>query len=138
MNGYSSHTYSWINEAGERFWVKYHFKTVQGAESFTDAEAKAMTAENPDFHRRDLRAAIDHGDCPEWRLEMQIMPLADAADYRFNPFDLTRSGRTPTTRRSRSGAWSSTVTPPTSSRRSSSQASPRPNFVPGIDLSPAW
>ncbi len=90
MNGYSSHTYSWVNQAGERFWVKYHFKTVLGAENFTDAEAKAMTAEDPDFHRRDLRAAIDHGDFPEWRLEMQIMPLADAADYRFNPFDLTK------------------------------------------------
>ena len=90
MNGYGSHTYSWINQAGERFWVKYHFKTVQGAENFTDGEAKAMTAEDPDFHRRDLRAAIDHGDFPEWRLEMQIMPFSDAADYRFNPFDLTK------------------------------------------------
>jgi catalase len=90
MNGYSSHTYSWINQAGERFWVKYHFKTVQGAENFTDDEAKAMTAEDPDFHRRDLRAAIERGDFPEWSLEMQIMPFADAADYRFNPFDLTK------------------------------------------------
>jgi catalase len=27
---------------------------------------------------------------PEWRLEMQIMPFEDAADYRFNPFDLTK------------------------------------------------
>jgi len=79
MNGYGSHTYSWINQAGERFWVKYHFKTVQGAENFTDGEAKAMTAEDPDYHRRDLRAAIDHGDFPEWRLEMQIMPFSDAA-----------------------------------------------------------
>jgi catalase len=90
MNGYSSHTYSWINHAGERFWVKYHFKTVQGAENFTDDEAKALTAEDPDFHRRDLRAAIERGDFPEWSLEMQIMPFADAADYRFNPFDLTK------------------------------------------------
>ena len=39
MNGYSSHTYSWMNAAGERFWVKYHFKTVQGIENFTLAEA---------------------------------------------------------------------------------------------------
>merc|ERR1711977_388236 len=27
MNGYSSHTYMWVNAEGERFWVKYHFKT---------------------------------------------------------------------------------------------------------------
>ena len=90
MNGYSSHTYSTINEKGERFWVKYHFKTVQGVESFTSAEAKAMSAEDPDFHRRDLFDSIKGGDAPEWRLEMQVMPFAEAADYRFNPFDLTK------------------------------------------------
>src|SRR5215813_9434684 len=58
QNGYSSHTYSWINAGGARFWVKYHFKTAQGVENFTDAEAKAMTAEDPDFHRRDLFDSI--------------------------------------------------------------------------------
>jgi catalase len=49
-----------------------------------------MAAEDPDFHRRDLRDAIDNGDRPEWHLEMQVMPFDDAADYRFNPFDLTK------------------------------------------------
>ncbi len=90
MNGYGSHTFSTINAKGERFWVKFHFKTVQGRENFTDAEAKAMTAEDPDFHRRDLFEAIARGDAPEWRLEMQVMPFAEAASYRFNPFDLTK------------------------------------------------
>jgi catalase len=90
MNGYSSHTYSWMNANGERFWVKYHFKTVQGIQNFTDAEAAAMVVEDPDFHRRDLWDAIAAGDAAEWRLEMQIMPFEEAADYRFNPFDLTK------------------------------------------------
>jgi catalase len=90
MNGYSSHTYSWINAGGERFWVKYHWKTVQGIENFTQAEGDAMASEDPDFHRRDLWNAIGAGDAPEWRLEMQIMPFEDAADYRFNPFDVTK------------------------------------------------
>ena len=90
MHGFGSHTFSWINANGERFWVKYHFKSVQGIDNFTDGEAKAMTAEDPDFHRRDLRDAIDRSDAPEWRLEMQIMPFAEAAGYRFNPFDLTK------------------------------------------------
>ncbi len=90
MNGYSSHTYSWMNAAGERFWVKYHFKTVQGIENLTDAEAKTLAGEDPDVHRRDLWDAIARGDSPEWRLEMQIMPFTAAADYRFNPFDLTK------------------------------------------------
>jgi catalase len=91
MNGYSSHTFLWENEGGEKFWVKYHFKTVQGIENFTDDEAKGMVAEEPDFHIRDLHDAIATGDAPEWRLEMQIMPFAEAADYRFNPFDLTKA-----------------------------------------------
>jgi catalase len=90
MNGYSSHTYSTVNAEGERFWVKYHFKTAQGVENFTDDEAKAMTAEDPDFHRRDLHDAVARGNAPEWHLEMQVMPFAEAAGYRFNPFDLTK------------------------------------------------
>ncbi|MBI1757645.1 MAG: catalase [Actinobacteria bacterium] len=90
MNGYGSHTFMWVNAAGEKFWVKYHFKTEQGIQTFTDAEAKAMTAEDRDYHIRDLHTAIARGDAPAWRLEMQIMPFEDAADYRFNPFDLTK------------------------------------------------
>src|SRR3989442_6843203 len=90
MNGYSSHTFMWINAEGERVWVKYHFKTEQGIANFTDAEAKAMTAEDPDYHRRDLRESIQKKDYPVWQLEMQIMPFEDAATYRFNPFDLTK------------------------------------------------
>jgi catalase len=90
MHGFSSHTFMWINDTGERFWVKYHFKTEQGIENFTLAEAKAMVSEDPDFHLRDLFEAIDRGDHPVWRLEMQIMPFADADNYRFNPFDLTK------------------------------------------------
>jgi catalase len=90
QNGYGSHTYSWRNAVGERFWVKYHFKTVRGIENFTLDEADAMVSEDPDFHRRDLYHAIAAGNAPEWRLELQIMPFAAAADYRFNPFDVTK------------------------------------------------
>ncbi len=90
MNGYSSHTYSWINAGGQRFWVKYHFKTVQGIETLTDDEAAAIVAADHDHHRRDLWEALARGEAAEWRLEMQIMPFEEAADYRFNPFDLTK------------------------------------------------
>ena len=41
MNGFSSHTYSWINAGGERFWVKYHVKTVQGIENLTERRSGA-------------------------------------------------------------------------------------------------
>jgi catalase len=90
MNGYSSHTYMWVNASGQKVWVKYHFKTDQGIQNFTDGEAKAMVSEDPDFHVRDLFSAIDRGDHPSWTLQMQIMPFDAAGDYRFNPFDLTK------------------------------------------------
>jgi catalase len=90
MNGYSSDTYMWYNGGGEKFWVKYHFKTEQGIENMTDAEARAMRAEDLDCHRRDLREAINRGEHPVWRLEMQIMPFTDAPGYRYNPFDVTK------------------------------------------------
>src|SRR5258707_12058284 len=79
-----------INARRERFWVKCRFKTEQGIQNFTDAGARAMTAEDPDYQRRDLREAIQRKQYPTWRLEMQIMPFEDAATYRFNPFDLTK------------------------------------------------
>ncbi|WP_131745889.1 catalase [Frankia sp. Cppng1_Ct_nod] len=90
MNGYGSHTFMWVNAAGERFWVKYHFKTEQGIDTFTDDEAKARVSVDPDLHIRDLASSIRDGDFPVWRLEIQIMPFAEAATYRFNPFDLTK------------------------------------------------
>jgi catalase len=90
MHGFSSDTYMWENAAGEKFWVKYHLKTEQGVENFTDAESIAMRAEDLDCHRRDLRDAIARQDYPSWRVEMQIMPYAEAAGYRFNPFDVTK------------------------------------------------
>ena len=136
MNGYSSHTYSWMNANGERFWVKYHFKTVQGIENFTVAEAAAMAGQDPDFHRRDLWEAIAGGDGPEWRLEMQIMPFEEAASYRFNPFDLTK-------------VWPHADYPPITVGRFVLDRNPQNHFaeveqaafsvgslVPGIGLSP--
>lgn len=90
MNGYGSHTYMWVNGGGERFWVKYHFHTHQGMEFLTNAEAATMAGEDADFHRRDLFEAIARGDHPSWRLSVQVMPYSEAADYRFNPFDLTK------------------------------------------------
>ncbi|WP_280477784.1 catalase [Nocardia asiatica] len=90
MNGYSSHTYMWVNASGERFWVKYHFKTDQGIEFFTQHEGDQMAAMDTDYHTRDLWESIDGGDYPSWTLKMQIMPFEEAKTYRFNPFDLTK------------------------------------------------
>jgi catalase len=91
MDGFSSHTYMWVNAQGEKFWVKYHFKTDQGNEFLTQAEADRLAGEDSDYHRRDLFNSIKAGDHPSWTLHMQIMPFEEARTYRFNPFDLTKT-----------------------------------------------
>lgn len=90
MNGYGSHTYMWVNEAGERFWVKYHFHTNQGVENLTADEAERLAGADGEYHRRDLFDAIGRGEHPTWELSVQVMPYEDAKDYRYNPFDLTK------------------------------------------------
>lgn len=90
MNGYSSHTYMWVNAGGEKFWVKYHFKTDQGIEFLTQEDADRLAGDDADAHRRDLFRAVAGGDAPTWTMYVQVMPFADAPDYRFNPFDLTK------------------------------------------------
>lgn len=90
MNGYSSHTYMWVNANDERFWVKYHFKTDQGIEYLTQEEADRIAGSDSDYHRRDLFETIRRGDHPSWTLKVQIMPFEEAKTYRFNPFDLTK------------------------------------------------
>ncbi|WP_431246645.1 catalase [Leifsonia xyli] len=90
MPGYGSHTYQWINAAGERFWVKYHFHSLQGNEEITGVEAEQLAGADADYYRRDLYEAIERGDFPAWRVSVQIMPYEDAKSYRFNPFDLTK------------------------------------------------
>ena len=90
MNGYSSHTFSLWNKNGERFWVKWHFKTMQGIKTISQAEANKIAGEDLDYHRRDLFAAIDRGDFPKWRVMVQVMPEREAETYAINPFDLTK------------------------------------------------
>ncbi|MBX6370630.1 MAG: catalase [Acidothermus sp.] len=90
MNGYGSHTFLWENAGGEKFWIKYHFKTDQGIDFLTQDEADRIAGEDADFHRRDLYEAIRRGEHPSWTLYVQVMPFHEAADYRFNPFDLTK------------------------------------------------
>ena len=90
MDGFGSHTFQWVNTAGERVWVKFHFKTDQGIKNLTTEEAARISGQDPQHHLHDLYQAIERGDHPSWTLHVQIMPEKDAASYRVNPFDLTK------------------------------------------------
>jgi len=90
MDGFGSHTFQWVNAAGERSWVKFHFKTDQGIRCLTSDEAARLGGQEPAHHQKDLYDAIERGDLPSWTLKVQVMPERDAAGYRFDPFDLTK------------------------------------------------
>jgi catalase len=90
MNGYGSHTYSFINADNERFWVKFHFKTQQGIQCMIQEEANRMVGQDPDYHTGQLFEAIERADFPKWTFSVQVMPEAEAETYRWNPFDLTK------------------------------------------------
>ena len=90
MHGFGSHTFSFINAQNERHWVKFHFRTQQGIQNLTDAEAEAIIGKDRESHQRDLFEAIDRGDFPKWTMYIQIMPEADASTVPYNPFDLTK------------------------------------------------
>ena len=90
MNGYSSHTYMWVNATGQRFWVKYHFMSDQGVECFTQEEADPLVSTDPDYHTRDLFEAIAARRPPQLDAEDADHAVRRRHGYRFNPFDLTK------------------------------------------------
>jgi catalase len=90
INGYGSHTYSFWNDAGERYWVKFHFKTMQGHRHWTNAEAETVIGRTRESTQEDLFTSIDKGDYPKWKVQVQIMPELDADKTPYNPFDLTK------------------------------------------------
>ncbi len=90
MNGYGSHTFSFINHANERFWVKFHIKTAQGIKNNTAEQATRLAGENPNDATQDLFNAIAQSDFPRWKFYVQIMPEHEATNYRIPAFDLTK------------------------------------------------
>jgi len=90
MNGYGSHTYSFINDKNERFWVKFHFKTAQGIQCLTAEESAAIIAKDRESHQRDLFYAIQDKAFPKWNVKVQIMTEKQAEKTSYNPFDLTK------------------------------------------------
>ncbi len=90
MHGFGSHTYSMYNDAGERVWVKFHFRTQQGIENYTAEEAEQVIAKDRESSQRDLFNAIEEGNFPKWKMYIQVMTEEQARNHKDNPFDLTK------------------------------------------------
>ena len=90
VNGYGSHTYSFINAKAERHWVKFHFKTQQGHKHWTNEEAAKVIGSDRESAQRDLYSSIEKGEFPRWNMQIQIMTEKQAESTSYNPFDLTK------------------------------------------------
>jgi catalase len=94
MDGFGSHTFSLIDAAGCRVWVKWHLKTRQGIKNLSAAEAVRLAGADPDHAQRDLSNAIAGGDFPKWDVSIQVMTESAARAWEkktgWNPFDLTK------------------------------------------------
>jgi catalase len=139
MHGFGSHTYSFYNAEGERYWVKFHHRTQQGIENLTDAEAAELIGADRESSQRDLFEAIERGDFPKWKLFVQVMPEADAADpvkVPYHPFDLTKvwpKGDYPLIE---VGEWELNRNPENYHAEVEQVAFSPANVVPGIGFSP--
>jgi len=91
MHGFGSHTYTLINAEQEVYYVKFHFKTLQGIRNFSGAQARGMRGGDPDFAQRDLYQAIAEGEFPKWQMCIQLMDRQRAEALEHNPFDVTKT-----------------------------------------------
>ncbi|WP_090557738.1 catalase [Pedobacter hartonius] len=90
MEGFGVHTFRLINAEGKSSFVKFHWKPLLGLHSVAWDEAKKISGNDPDFHRRDLWDAIDAGALPEWEFGVQIVSEEDEHKFDFDILDPTK------------------------------------------------
>ncbi|VDK17776.1 unnamed protein product [Anisakis simplex] len=93
MNGYGSHTFKLVNQDGQAVYCKFHMKvvrTAQGIRNLSADLARRLAGEDPDYSIRDLYDNIEHGNYPMWNFMIQVMTFEEAAQNKFNPFDVTK------------------------------------------------
>ncbi|MEA5570253.1 catalase [Calothrix sp. UHCC 0171] len=90
MQGFGVHTFRFVNEQGKARFVKFHWKPLLGVHSVVWDEMQQLGGKDPDFHRRDLSAAIEMGDYPEYELGVQIIEEEDESKFDFDILDATK------------------------------------------------
>lgn len=90
IEGFGTHTFRFINDKDESFFVKFHWKPTLGMHSLVWDENQKISGKDGDFHRRDLWDAIQAGEFPEWDLGVQIVPEEDEFKFDFDLLDPTK------------------------------------------------
>ncbi|MFC0015291.1 MULTISPECIES: catalase [Allobacillus] len=87
MESWSINTYLFVNDENVATFVRFVWKPVLGTHALLQDEAIKLGGIDPDFHRRDLRDAIDKGLYPEYELGVQLIPMEDEFKYDFDILD---------------------------------------------------
>jgi len=90
MQGFGVNTFTLINAAGERHFVKFTWTPELGVHSLIWDEALKLAGQDPDFHRKDLWEAIENGVYPKWKFGIQVIPEADEHKFDFDILDATK------------------------------------------------
>jgi len=90
MSAWSINTYLFVNGEGVATFVRFVWKPVLGTHALLQDEAQKIGGIDPDYHRRDLRDAIDRGAFPEYELGVQLIPKEDEFKYDFDVLDPTK------------------------------------------------
>ncbi|KAJ7465294.1 catalase-like domain-containing protein [Mycena latifolia] len=90
MQGFGVNTYTLLNSANERFFVKFHWLPELGVHCLMWDEALKISGQDPDFHRKDLEEAIENGAPPKWTLAIQTIAEKDEHNFEFDILDATK------------------------------------------------
>jgi len=90
MDGFGVNAFKWVNARGEVHYIKYKWRSVQGLQNNTDAEAKLIGGREPATLTLDLFEALKNGDYPSWELQVQAIKLEDFRKFDFDPLDATK------------------------------------------------
>jgi catalase len=90
MDGNSVHAYKFINAAGNVSYVKFHWKTMQGVQNLSAAEATAIQGKEFNHASLDLMNAIARKDYPRWELYLQVLKPEQLTQFDFDPLDATK------------------------------------------------
>lgn len=136
MNGYGSHTFKWVNQDGEQFWIKYHLLSDQGVKNMSAKAAEKAMVQNVDYLQDDLYDAIEKKNYPSWTLYVQILPYQDGLDYKWDIFDVTKVISHKDYPLIKVGKLTLNENPTNNFTDVEEAAMSPANFVPGIEPSP--
>lgn len=91
MEGYSVNTYCWVNDEGEKRYVRYRWNPLcEGEEAYVQRkgvsyqEAEFLAGFSPDCCISDFAVAVEEGNFPSYELEVQMIKMEESLRCGFD------------------------------------------------------